>query len=81
MGGLQALVLRQAAIGMRPWILNSAVAFSVIAILIVLVLTVAPSDQGWAAELVAAGMIVACGTLAAVVMLPAVLRLRPRSLA
>lgn len=77
-GGLQTLVMRQAAVGMRLWILSSAAAVCIIAILIILVLTVAPADQGWEADLIAAAMIVACGTLAAVIMLPAVRRLRPR---
>lgn len=77
-GGLQAMVLRQAAAGTRLWIASSAAAVCIIAILIILVLTVAPADQGWAAELIAAGMIVAGGTLAAVIMVPAARRLRPR---
>ncbi len=76
---LQALVLRRVATGLRLWIASGAAALGIVTTLILIaVLTVIPSEQGLVPELVMASAFVMAGVAGAVVMIPAVQRLRPK---
>jgi hypothetical protein len=77
--GFQALVLRRAAKGLWLWIVSSAAALCVIMTLILIAsLTVIRSKSGFVSELIVAGTVMAAGVAGALVMIPAVQRLRPR---
>lgn len=78
LGSLQGYVLRPVADGLRSWVMCSAAAVALIAVTSLAVLAVFPSLQGWVVELALSAAMFVSGLIGAVIMLPAVHRLRPR---
>ena len=78
-GGLQALILRRVAHGAGAWIAFSALATSVTLVIVVGAFPVSPLGSTFAAEAVMQGVTVLAGVVNAIMMLPALRRLRPRT--
>ena len=78
-GGLQALILRRVAHGAGTWIAFSALATSVTLLIVVGAFPFSPLESTIAAEAVTEGVIVFAGVANAIMMLPALRRLRPRT--
>jgi hypothetical protein len=78
-GGLQALILRRVAHGAGTWIAFSALATSVTLLIVVGAFPFSPLGPTFAAEAVMQGVTVLAGVVNAIMMLPALRRLRPRT--
>ena len=78
-GGLQALILRRVAHGSGAWMAFSALATSVTLAIVVGAFPFSPLESTLAAETAMQGVTVLAGIVNAVVMLPALRRLRPRT--
>jgi hypothetical protein len=78
-GGLEALVLRQAATGMDAWIKWSAAAFAAAWLLLVTGATLLPPSGGLISELVNQALSFAAAVIVALLMLPALRLLQPRA--
>jgi hypothetical protein len=76
-GGLQALILRRVARGAGAWIAFSALATSVTLSIVVGAFPFSPLGSTFAAEAVMQGVTVLAGVVNAIMMLPALRRLRP----
>lgn len=77
-GGLQALVLRPVAEGLRLWVVSSTVATSVWATTVLAGFLLFPLRQGLVDELTSTVLMIAAGLIGSVIMLPALRGLRPR---
>ncbi len=77
-GGLQALVLRPVAEGLRLWVVSSAMAASILAAAVLAGFLLLPSRQGLVDELTSAGTMVMAGVIGSVIMLPALRGLRAK---
>jgi hypothetical protein len=78
-GGLQALILRHAAQGLPVWIGSTALAMMVLLLIAMSAYPLWLFESSLRSELVAVGIWLVGGTAAAIVMVPAVRRLRPRA--
>jgi hypothetical protein len=78
-GGLQALILRRVAHGVGAWIAFSALATSVTLSIVVGAFPFSPLGSTFATEAVMQGVTVLAGVANAIMMLPALPRLRPRT--
>jgi len=76
-GGLQALALRRAATGLRVWIAASVAMWCLMALLLGAILPFVSFERTFAADAIAAGIVLIIVMLGAVVMLPALRRLVP----
>jgi hypothetical protein len=76
-GGLQALVLRKFAGGLRTWIVCLSMAIAVCLPIVVLVSQVYGPKEGWPNEIVAEILGVMATVACAAMMIPALRRLRP----
>lgn len=77
-GGLQALILRRAAYGARAWIAYSALATGLMLLISIGVLSFLPLEQTFVAEAARQASTIVAGVIWALIMLPALRRLRPR---
>jgi len=78
-GALQALILRRVADGVGPWIAFSSLAASVTAAIVVGALPFSPLGPTFASEAFSQSVDVLGAVIGAVVMLPALRHLRPRT--
>jgi hypothetical protein len=78
-GGLETLVLRKAATGMRVWIAVSALSTSVAATLMPASQPLAPPHAPLIAEVISEAALMLGGMLAAVIMFRALANLRPKT--
>jgi hypothetical protein len=78
-GGLQALILRRVAHGAGAWIAFSTLATSITLPIVVGAFPFSPLGSTFAAEAVMQGVIVLAGVVNAIMMLPALRRVRPRT--
>jgi hypothetical protein len=78
-GGLQALVMRPVAEGLRLWIVCSAIQTGLLATVLLFAVMVVSDQNSLRSELILNGLILVVGVVGAFIMLPAVRRLRPRS--
>ena len=76
-GALQAVVLKRVARGMLRWIGFSALSVGVMALALLPALLAIPQQRTLGTEIIGEGALVVAGVLAAVMMLPALGRLRP----
>jgi hypothetical protein len=79
LGGLQALILRRVATGTGAWIAFSALAAGMMLLIVVAALPFLPSGPSFAAEAAIQGVVVLACVPSAIVTLPALRRLRPRT--
>jgi hypothetical protein len=78
-GGLQALILRRVAHGAGAWTAFSALATGVLLLIVAAALPLLPSGPSFAAEAAIQGVVVFASVPSAIMMLPALRRLRPRT--
>jgi hypothetical protein len=78
LGGSQAMVLRRAAHPTGLWVATSSLGGAILGVALVVYLLLVDLEQPLMRDLALVGTFVAVGIVSAIIMLPAVLRLRPR---